>query len=59
MQLSFDSVTNRSCAVIPIEDDSIYEQPENFPVEISSPDPDVTTIPDTAAITIMDNDGNQ
>ncbi len=55
-QLSFASVTNRSCVSIAIVDDDDLEPPENFSVVITTSDPDVKVNPDTAVFIIYDDD---
>ncbi len=57
VQLTFDALNNRSCTSIPVIDDPDFEDPENFTVVISTPDPDVTTTPDTSTVVIGDDDG--
>ena len=56
VELSFDADTNRSCVNIPIDDDNFFEDMENFTVSLNSSDPDVTLVPDTAVVTITDDD---
>ena len=59
--LIFNEDNTRRCVNITIIDDNVYEDPENFIVEITNvgPDPDVELDPDTAEILILDNNGNQ
>ena len=46
------------CSNISIENDALYEGPEDFLVRLSTTDTRVDLIPDTARITIEDDDGN-
>ena len=54
--LAFNQSTSRVCVNIPIEDDDISEDPEDFTVEITSGDPDVTSQTPAANVTIVDDD---
>ena len=56
VDLEFNSTTSRACADIPIVDDNIVELAENLSVIVSGDDPDVDFEPDTAIVTIVDND---
>lgn len=54
---SLDASTSRVCLQIPIVDDDLVENPEDFPVMLSSPDPDVVImIPTASSVIILDND---
>ena len=55
-ELTFNQTTARQCVDIPIEDDNIVEEPENFTVVVSGDDPDVDFTPPTSVVTITDND---
>ncbi len=52
----FNEATSINCADIPIQDDDISEDPEDFAVVISSEDPDVSSTRPMANVTIIDND---
>ena len=52
----FSNSTSRVCVDIPIEDDDISEDPEDFPVVLTSDDPDVTSMMPRVNVTIVDND---
>ena len=55
--LSLDGSTSRVCLQIPIVDDDLVENPEDFPVMISSPDPNVIIMtPPASTVIILDND---
>jgi hypothetical protein len=54
--LTFDQITDKVCATIPIEDDDISENPEDFPVTLTSDDPDVSSTRPMSTVTIIDND---
>ena len=61
-ELAFDMNTNRACAQIPIIDDDISEALETFSVSINVSDAvstpqGIIIMPDTASITVLDNDG--
>ena len=61
-QLTFSASESRACAEIPITDDSTSEPMEMFTVSLSfldlMPSPEgVAIMPDSANITIVDNDG--
>ena len=56
IDLEFNSTTIRACADIPIVDDSKVELAENLTVVISGENPDIVFEPDTAVVTITDND---
>ena len=53
---SFNEITSVACAQIPIEDDMIFEDHEHFFIFLTSNDPDVSGMRQTANITIIDND---
>ena len=57
VELTFNATSSRACTDIPIEDDTILENPENFTVVLTSDDPDVSFMPPTSVVTIIDNDG--
>ena len=54
--LTFDESTSRACADIPIEDDQIVENPEDFRVVVGGDDPDIVFDPSNSTVTIIDND---
>ena len=57
VSLVFDEGTTSFNISVPIEDDNILENPENFNAVLSSTDPAAVLDPDTATVTITDNDG--
>jgi len=57
MMLTFNQSTSRVCVNIPVEDDGISEDPEDFVVMLTSEDPDVTFTMLTASVSITDDDG--
>ena len=57
MSLVFGKSTTTLVIPVQIEDDNILENPENFNAVLSSTDPAVVLDPDTATVTITDNDG--
>lgn len=55
--LFLDRVTSRACLRIPIVDDEVVENPEDFPVLLTSPDDDVIIMmPSASSVIILDND---
>ena len=56
VMLTFSPSISRACADIPIEDDEVSEDPEDFPVVLTSDDPDVISMQPMANVTIIDND---
>ena len=54
--LTFNEATQRACAEIPIEEDDVSEDPEDFPVILTSDDPDISSDRPRANVTITDND---
>ena len=54
--LTFNQTTRRACADIPIEDDEASEDPEDFPVVLSTPDPDVSSTRPRVNVTLLDQD---
>ena len=57
--LTFEPGEIVQCGSIVIANDSILENPETFSVTLNTTDPDVIiTIPDSASITIRNDDGN-
>ena len=54
--LQFNSTTSRECVRIPIVDDNILEDDEDFFGTLNNTDPFVIVSPDTARILIQDND---
>ena len=56
MMLTFDQNVSRVCIDIPIEDDDISEDPEDFPVILTSDDPDVSSTRPMTNVTIVDDD---
>ena len=54
--LTFSPSISRACADIPIEDDDISEDPEDFPVVLTSDDPDFNSTTPMTTVTITDND---
>ena len=57
MSLVFDEGTTSFNISVPIVDNNILENPENFNAVLSSTDPAAVLDPDTATVTITDNDG--
>lgn len=57
-QLTFDpgDDTSQDCATVFIENDVILEDVERFSVILVTTDPDVSIRPDSAAVTITDDD---
>ena len=53
--LTFDPATSRLCKNITITDDNVPENDETFTVILT--DSGITLSPDTATVTIVDNDG--
>ena len=56
MMLTFNQNVSRVCIDIPIEDDDISEDPEDFPIILTSDDPDVTSTRPMVNVTIVDDD---
>ena len=56
VDLTFSESVRRSCARIPIQNDSRVENPEEFTVTLNSTIPDVIPGP-PSTITIVDDDG--
>ena len=56
VDLTFDESTSRACVDIPIEDDQIVENPEDFRVVVGGDDPDVVFDSPSSTVTIIDND---
>ena len=55
--LTFTPGVNVSCTtVVPIIDDAVLENSENFSVMLSTTDLDVSLEPSSASVTIVDND---
>ena len=55
--LTFTPGVNVSCTtVVPIIDDAVLEDSENFSVILSTTDLDVSLVPSSASVTIVDND---
>ena len=53
-----DNSPGRECAVVTIFDDAILEDKEDFLVELTSADPDITILdPRMINVAILDNDG--
>ena len=57
MDLVLDSVTTRSCVVIPIANDIVPEFAEDFTVRLTINDHHADTATDVATVTIIDDDG--
>ena len=57
VQLTFTPNITIICQSIIIINDTFYENSEDFNVRLTTVDPDVNLIPDTGAITILDEDG--
>ena len=57
-QLTFNSGSGlqRDCATITVGSDTILEDDESFSVVLTTTDPDVTISPNTAVVTITDDD---
>ena len=56
--LTFTSMESRVCYNVSIGNDIVYEGLEDFEVELRSNDNLINLSPDTALITIVDDDGN-
>ena len=58
-QLTFNpgSGLQRDCATITVGNDTILEDDESFSVVLTSTDPDVTINPNTAVVTLTNDDG--
>ena len=58
-QLTFNpgSGLQRDCATITVGSDTILEDDESFSVVLTSTDPDVTINPNTAVVTLTNDDG--
>jgi hypothetical protein len=52
--LMFDATNTRRCLDVPITDDDVLENDEDFLVELTTPEPDVNLMPDIGVITIED-----
>ena len=57
MTFTFSKDSTRQCFDVGILDDDINEPEKTFLAMLSTGDPQVTLSPDTATITIIDNDG--
>ena len=55
--LMFDASNPRQCVDIPIQEDDVYENDEDFTVRLTSPDDDVILVEDEGTITIEDTSG--
>ena len=55
--LTLSSSVPRACVNITIVDDGRYEEDETFDVIVTTDEPRVTIVPDTASIDIFDDDG--
>ena len=53
----FDATNTRRCLDVPITDDDVLENDEDFLVELTTPEPDVNLMPDIGVITIEDTSG--
>ena len=56
VELTFDETVSLSCVDIPIVDNDFIEEQESFTVTLTSSDPDVTFMPPTAPVFIVDDD---
>ena len=56
--LTFTPMESRVCYNVSIENDVVYEGPDDFEVVLRSNDNLINLSPDTALITIVDDDGN-
>ena len=54
--LQFNSGTNRQCVDIPVVNDTVLENDEDFFAVLNSTDSSVIVSPDTARVVIEDND---
>ncbi len=57
IDLVFDATTSRHCVNITTLEDDTYEDSERFDIILTTLDPDVTPLPDTGEVTILDDDG--
>ena len=58
--LTFTPGSDRLCVNIPITNDAVVEENENFTVTVTTNDPTVQTGPNSnSTVTIIDNDGRQ
>ena len=57
MTFTFSKDNTRQCFNVGILDDDVVEPEKTFLVMLNTGDPQVTLLPDTATITIIDNDG--
>ena len=57
--LTFDAATSSQTVTIPILDDDIVEDSEAIIVTLTSSDPAAIVYPQSASVTIEDNDGKQ
>ena len=55
--LTFGEDSERSCVQIELVNDTIFEGPENLTVVLTTMERVVTLVPDTATVTIQDDDG--
>ena len=55
--LTFGEASERSCVQIELVNDTIFEGPENLTVVLSTLETVVRLVPDTATVTIQDDDG--
>ena len=56
--LTFTPMETRVCYNVNIENDVVYEGPEDFLIGLSTMDARIDLAPDSARITIVDDDGN-
>ena len=56
MQLTFLPASTEECAVILVTPDTFLENSEEFTVQLSTPDQDVTLVISSAIVTIIDDD---
>ena len=56
VDLEFNDGITRACTRIPIVDDLLDENDENFDLTLTTDDPDIALAPDNAMVIIIDND---
>ena len=56
MQLTFLPASTEECALIPVTRDTFLESSEEFTVQLSTPDQEVTLVISSAIVTIIDDD---
>ena len=56
-ELTFNSLSNRGCISVTLQDDNLLENIEEIGVSLITEDEQVILTPDTAIITVIDTDG--